>query len=407
MELRLLKVKGLDEARTILGELIQEMGLVKTQELPLGQALGKVLAEDLVAREDIPSFARSSVDGFALRSASTTGASDSLPTLLELVEDIPMGGVPKKALGPGQASRLMTGGMLPQGADAMVMIEDTEIMGGDLLAIYKPARTSDHVIEVGEDTKKGEVLYRRGSPISPRLIAGAASLGYDKLQVYSPMKAIILSTGDELIDPGQELSPGKTRDVNSFTLEALLNNLGQEVVSMKRLKDDREAIGQALEAEADLIFVSGSSSQGDKDYLAEIIAQKDPGLIFHGLAIKPGKPTILGSDGKRIFLGLPGHPVSSFFVFKALFEEVVRKLYSMEEAPYRLARLAHNLAATPGRSLYQATELAKDREGYLARPIYGSSGSLSVLARAQGYFVIEDSEEGVVAGQEVKVYPLD
>ncbi len=407
IELRLLKVKSLEEGRELLIKNLEELGLKRTRRLSLEESLGLILAQDLVAKEDIPFFNRSSVDGFALKSINTTGASDSLPTMLKIVEDIPMGGVPSRALASGEASRLMTGGMLPEGADAMVMIEDTEIMGQDLLAVYKPARAYDHVVEIGEDCRKGDILFRRGSRIGPRLIAAAASLGYAELEVFKPLKVRIISTGDELISPGEELRAGKTRDVNSYALEALARELGLEVLGKTHVKDDRDSIERALSQEADLIFISGSSSQGDKDYLAGIISSMRPGLIFHGLAIKPGKPTILGSDGKKLFLGFPGHPVSSYFVFKAFFEEAIRQLYGMEARAYKGARLAHNMAASPGRSLYQACELVESQGELLARPIFGASGSLSVLARAQGYFVIEDKEEGVGAGDLVQVYPLD
>lgn len=407
MKLKLLKVKSLVQGRKLLVKLMQSLDFKKVQEISLEESLGYILAEDIIAQEDIPSFTRSTVDGFALKSSATMGASDGLPTILKIVEDIAMGEVPKKRLGLGEASKLMTGGMLPEGADAMIMVEETEIIGEDLLAVYKPARAYDHLVEIGEDCKKGDLVFFKGKKITPKVIASCASLGYERVKVYLPLKVRILSTGDELLSPGEEVLPGKTRDVNSYALDALCKNLGFRVLSKTHARDDKEEIIRALEEDTDLFLISGSSSQGEKDYLAEIIDQFDPGLIFHGLSIKPGKPTILGSNGKSIFLGLPGHPVSSYMVFKALIEESLRELYTLEEALFVQAYLAHNMAATPGRTTYQAVSLHQKDDLLWAKPIFGASGSLSVLAKAQGYFVLEDQEEGAIRKDRVKVYFLD
>lgn len=407
MKLRLLKVKSLVQGRKLLVELMQSLDFKKVQEISLEESLGYILAEDIIAQEDIPSFTRSTVDGFALKSSATMGASDGLPTILKIVEDIAMGEVPKKRLGVGEASKLMTGGMLPEGADAMIMVEETEIIGEDLLAVYKPARAYDHLVEIGEDCKKGDLVFFKGKKITPKVIASCASLGYERVKVYLPLKVRILSTGDELLSPGEEVLPGKTRDVNSYALDALCKNLGFRVLSKTHARDDKEEISRALEEDTDLFLISGSSSQGEKDYLAEIIDKFNPGLIFHGLSIKPGKPTILGSNGKSIFLGLPGHPVSSYMVFKALIEESLREIYTLEEALFVQAYLAHNMAATPGRTTYQAVSLHQKDDLLWAKPIFGASGSLSVLAKAQGYFVLEDQEEGAIRKDRVKVYFLD
>ncbi|NLY37245.1 MAG: molybdopterin molybdotransferase MoeA [Tissierellia bacterium] len=386
---------------------MERLDFKKSQEVLLEDSLGFILAEDIIAKEDIPAFNRSTVDGFALRSSATLGASEGLPTLLKIVEDIAMGVVPKKAIEVGEASKLMTGGMLPEGADAMIMVEETEIMGEDLLAVYKPARAYDHVVEIGDDCKKGDLVFLKGKRITPKVIAACASLGYEKLMVYIPLKVRILSTGDELLAPGEVISLGKTRDVNSYALEALCTNSGFEVLGKSHARDDKEEIRKALEQDADIILISGSSSQGEKDYLAEIIDEFIPGLIFHGLGIKPGKPTILGSDGKRVLLGLPGHPVSSYIVFKALLEESLRELYGLEEPRYIEAYLAHNMPATPGRTSYQPVSF-EAKDGLLwAKPIFGASGNLSVLAGAQGYFILEDQEEGALRKDLVRVYFLD
>lgn len=407
MKLRLLKVKSLKEGRALLCEALDRLELKKTLQRTLGESLGYILAEDIRAREDIPGFNRSAVDGFALVAATTYGASEVLPTVLKIVEDIPMGEVPHKAISPGEASRVMTGGMLPEGADAVVMIEDTQILGEDLLAVYAPLSAYDHVVEIGEDCRKGELFFSKGRRITPKIMAGCASLGYEKIHVYAPLRVAILSTGDELLAPGEAPTPGKTRDVNRFALEGLCKALGMDVIQKTHVRDDKKKLREALASPADILLVSGSSSQGDKDYLAELIEELSPGLLFHGLAIKPGKPTILGSDGKKIILGLPGHPMSSYIVFKALLEEALRDFYGLEEKRYLPAFLSHNMAATPGRTSYQPVAL-EEKEGQLwAKPLFGSSGSLSVLARAQGYFILEDHEEGASRQDRIKVYPLD
>ncbi|HZK10024.1 MAG TPA: molybdopterin molybdotransferase MoeA [Clostridia bacterium] len=405
--MRLLKVKSLDEGRKLLVELMESLNFKKEKEVSLEEALGYILAEDLLAQEDIPAFNRSTVDGFALKSSTTMGAGDGLPTMLKIVEDVAMGQVPKKSIKPGQASKVMTGGMLPRGADAMIMVEETETMGGDLLAVYKPARAYDHVVEIGDDCKKGDIVFSKGKKITPKVIASCASLGYANLKVFVPLTVRIVSTGDELVAPGEKVAPGMTRDVNSYALEGLCKNLGFEVLGKTHARDEKEEIEKTLRQEADIFLISGSSSQGDKDYLAEIVSKFTPGLIFHGLSLKPGKPTILASNGKSVFLGLPGHPVSSYIVFKALLEESLRDFYGLEEALYTQAYLAHNMATTPGRTTYQPVRLEREEEGLWAHPIFGASGNLSVLAGADGYFILEDKEEGAVRKDLVKVYFLD
>ena len=406
--LRLLKVKSVKEGILLFLDEMKKLQFKKTVELPLDRCLGYLLAEKIVAKEDLPPYHRSTVDGYAVVSRTTTGAGESIPTILRVVEEIEMGEIPTRSIAPGEASKIPTGAMLPEGADAVVMVEDTDRVGSDLLAIYKPLHHFENINAIGEDCRKGEEFFSPGKKISPKVIAGCASLGYGKLKVYKPLRVVIVSTGDELLPPDVEIPLGKTRDINSFSIEALCQSLSMDVLEKIHVSDSKEKLRQVLQREdVDLLLVSGSSSQGDKDYLAELLEEHRPGLLFHGLGIKPGKPTILGSDGKKIIIGLPGHPVSAIVVFKAFVEEGWRRLFSAE-SPWGLeAKISQNIPSDAGRRKIQLVKLETVHGEQYAYPVYGASGNVSALAKADGYFVIGEEKEGVRAEEKVKVFLLD
>lgn len=403
--MRLLKVQSLDQSIKTIVETMEITNLRKKESVPLDSAIGRILAEDIISHENIPAFRRSTMDGYAVQSNSTNGSNQAVPTILEIVEEIEMGKQPQKEINANQASSISTGGMLPPGADAVVPIEETERISDEYVSIFSPVTYLKHVVDIGEDSAVGTVYFKEGTPITPSVVAGAASLGYVYLKVFVKLNARILSIGDELLPPDSEISLGMVRDVNSYSLAALCKKIGINVVERKLLPDIKEIIQAELKkTDVDLIIVSGSSSKGNKDFIPSIIDQDfNPGMLFHGIAIKPGKPTSFGTDGKRIILGLPGHPVSAMTVFTTVFAQAFRNYYGIPEAKTIPCRISQSMAATPGRALIQMVSLEETSEGWLCHPIFGASGNLSTLAKADGYFVIKQHEEGIIKDSQINV----
>lgn len=401
----LLQVKSVREAIDICLDCMHKLSFKRIKEVETIHALNYVLAEDIVAGEDIPSFRRSLMDGFALVSRSTTGASETIPTILRIVETVEMGHVPQEKISPDTASQIFTGGMLPEGADAVLPIEYADKITAEILAVYQPLRPLDHVVEVGDDCKKGDLYFKAGTRIGPETIAGCISLGLTKVKVYEKLRARILSTGDEILPPDAEIPPGKTRDVNSYSVDALCQALGIEVLERLHVADDKQAIRDILlQDDVDLLIISGSSSKGDKDYVPLLVDELfDPGLLVHGIAIKPGKPTSLSSDGKKLVLGLPGHPVSAMAVFEVFFAQAWKEFYQVDPDLAYPARVSRNVAAAPGRTQIQFVKVFRQGQDLIAEPIFGASGNLSTLAKSDGYFIIDYKEEGVEQGDLVWV----
>lgn len=403
--MRLLKVQSLEQAIKTIAETMEQLNFRKIEVVPIDKALGRILAEDIVSSENIPAFRRSTMDGYAVQSRSTNGATQTIPTILEIVEEIEMGKQPQYGINEAQASVIYTGGMLPENADAVVPVEETERIGDTMVAIYSPVTFLQHVVDIGEDTKEGTRYFSKGRIITPAVIAGAASLGYVSVEVYSTLKARVLSTGDEIVPPDAVIPLGMVRDVNSYSIAALCEALGIEVVDRKLLPDIRDVIYKELKkTDVDLIIVSGSSSKGTKDYVPTIMEEEfSPGMLFHGIAIKPGKPTGLGTDGRKLIVGLPGHPVSAMAVFQAVFAPAFCRLFDIPESKKIPCNISQSMGATPGRTLIQPVSLEKTETGWVCHPVFGASGNLSTLAKADGYFMIDQHEEGVVKGQPVDV----
>ena len=403
--MRLLKVQSLDQSVETILQTMESLNLKRIENIPIDKALGKILAEDIIARENIPAFRRSTMDGYAVQSGSTNGATQTIPAILELVEEIEMGKQPRKKINASETSEIFTGGMLPEGADAVVPVENTEKIGGNFVSIYSPVTYLEHVVDIGEDTNQGEVYFRKGTIITPAVVAGTVSLGYLKVDAYAPLTARVLSTGDEILPPDSIIPPGMTRDVNSYSISSLCQDLGIKVIERKLLQDVKKIIRVELEkTDVDLIIISGSSSKGTKDFVPAIIEQEfNPGMLFHGIAIKPGKPTGFGTDGKKMILGLPGHPVSAVAVFLAVFAPAFRHYYGIQDSKKIPCSISQSMPATPGRTLIQLVSLEETVTGWVCHPIFGASGNLSTLAKADGYFVIDQHEEGVVKEQNVNV----
>lgn len=406
--MRLLKVDTLQEAREKLLKAAAGKPL-KTEKVHFASSLGRVLAEDMKAEENIPGFRRSTVDGYAVRATDTQGVTESIPVFLDVIETVAMGAAPTKAVGPGQAIYVPTGGMVPEGADAMVMIEFCEKFDETSIAVYDPVSPGRNVVTIGEDIAKGSGFLSKGQVIRPQEVGVLASAGVFEPEVFASWKVTVISTGDELV--GGEAAPekGQIRDINTYSVSAAAARLGFEVIGTKVLKDD-EALIEATVKEAmavsDLVVVSGGSSQGEKDHTADVMDRLSGGGVFtHGIALKPGKPTILGYDGvsETVLVGLPGHPAAAMMVFELMIGWLWRTLTGQKERPMVVAEITENVAAAGGRATCQLVELADEDGVYKAVPIFGKSGLMTTLTRADGYVLIETNEEGLKEGKQVKV----
>ncbi|MCL2127596.1 MAG: molybdopterin molybdotransferase MoeA [Treponema sp.] len=406
--MKLLTVDTVAEARQkILGCV---SGLkVPVERLEISRALGRVLAEDIEAPEDIPNFRRSTVDGYAVHSSDTSGAGESAPVFLKLAGKVEMGRSADFSLNRGECAYVPTGAMVPGGADAVVMVEYCETFDGEI-ALYESAAAGSHVAAAGEDARKGSVLLKKGVKIRSQETGALAAAGITEAPVFAPLRLAIISSGDELVAPSARPRPGEIRDVNSLALAALARESGYRVTGALAVKDDEgelEAAVREAMGKNDVVVLSGGSSQGAKDMTEKVLSRAaDPGVFTHGLAIKPGKPTILAYDKVTgaILAGLPGHPVSALMVFRVLLSWLAGQLTFSREAPPVPAKITCNLASSPGRTVYQPVSLRFSDGNYLAEPVFGKSGMISTLTNADGYIVIDLNKEGLRAGEEVLVF---
>lgn len=381
------------------------------EAISLLESTNRILGEDIVSQIDVPEFNRSTVDGYAIKSKESHGASESMPSLFNIIGEVHMGEISKYNIKSGEAVYVPTGGMVPEGADGMVMIENTEKLDESTLMVYKSISFNENMILKGDDIKIGEIALKRGRRITPEAIGVLAALGISQVKVYKKPRFYIISTGDEIIDLDEKLEMGKIRDINSYALNSLIIRLGGEVVGRSIVRDDysllRDEVEKAIEI-SDIVLISGGSSVGTRDYTAKVIDSfNGKGVFVHGISIKPGKPTIAGEGEGKLIFGLPGHPVSSIIVFKVLVEYYIRqKMGIIDFIPKTKAVMDFNFPSSPGRETYQMVKL-KEKDGKLyATPNFGESGMITLLADADGYIVIKSYEEGIYKGEEREVYLL-
>jgi len=373
------------------------------EHLPLELCNHRVLAADMPSPEDIPAFNRSTVDGYAVRAEDTFGSSESLPGMMNYQGEVQMGVAPRFEIGSGQCVWIPTGGMLPTGSNAVIMVEYTEKLGEDTILVSRPVAPGENVMHKGEDIGRGETVFNSGKRLKAQEIGLLASLGIGRLPVFRPFHIGILSTGDEIISLDQMPEPGQVRDVNSYSIEAALEFCGAVPRRYPLVKDDINALRQAVDTalqENDVVIMSGGSSVGVADYSIEVMLSfPDSELLFHGIAVKPGKPTIGVRVGEKLIIGLPGHPVSALMVFYILCAPLINpaSIRAME------AVLTINVASQPGRDDFVPVKLIADDSGPKAQPLLGKSGLMSVLAQADGYIHIAYEKQGIKAGDTVKV----
>lgn len=401
--------KPFDEARQIMASYLTGCAR-KSEYISLQDALGRVSAEDIMASEDIPPFNRSTVDGYAVRSGDTFGAGEANPVWLTVQGEIAMGCPAAFEVLPGQAAVIPTGGMLPAGSDSIVMLEHTETTdNGKTVFINKPAAPGENVIVKGEDMESGSVLVGEGTQIAPPAVGALAACGIDKLRVYRRVEAAVISTGDELVPVSRKPAHGEIRDINSYSLAAALTAAGCQVTCLGVVKDNYQDVLAALTkavSNYQLVLISGGSSVGERDHTAAAIdALGSPGVLFHGLAVKPGKPTIFGLVGAVPVFGLPGHPVAAMTICEQLVLPAIDLLAGRMAVRKRIcrARLTKNVASAPGRDDFIKVRLIQQGNEFLAEPILGKSGLISTLLRADGIVRVDFHKSGLYKDEAVDV----
>lgn len=437
--MNLLTVDTIEEVEDKLERQFQEHVPAKT-DVGLREVCGRYAAEEICSGVDMPQFRKSVMDGYAVIASDTFGVSESIPVLLELSGEVEMGHENHQTLRSGQAMYVPTGGMLPDGANAVVMIEYTEKLDPLTIAVYKPAAPNMNIMDQGDDFRKGQVLFQTGHRFAVKDVGVLAAAGITSIPVFSSPRVALISTGDELIDPTNTPSTGQVRDINSYSLAALLDKAGAEVTSIQILPDRFEpyqaAVRKAVQ-ENDLVVLSGGSSAGVMDLTVDVIdSLGEPGVFTHGIAIKPGKPTILGaimadaiSDETKptLVVGLPGHPMSAIIVYLAVVEVFLKKhFFHHRTNPLQVhAVMTENVAGGEGRETFQLVRLkqtSKDASDDISNgimglndntapleavPIHGKSGSILQYREADGYVRISSLSEGIKAGKMVSVTLLN
>jgi molybdopterin molybdotransferase len=388
-----------DEALRIARQLGSPVG---TEEVPLEMAAGRVLASQVKADIDIPGFSRSVVDGYALRASDSVGASDAIPAMLAMAGRISMGKEEKTTIRPGECAYVPTGGALPEGANAIAMVEYSESLGDQVL-VKRPVAPGENVIEKGEDFAAGVPVLEAGRRLSPRDTGVLAAVGCAMVTVRKKPLVGVISTGNELVPVDSIPGPGKVRDVNSFLCGSFLAARGCTPRTYGITPDNRESLRAVLKkavSECDAVFISGGSSKDDRDMSADLIREIGE-VLAHGVAIAPGKPTILGRAQNKPVIGLPGHPASAFIVSLVIGGVVIQELLGEDESrPCTVrARLARNIPSTKGREDYVRVTV-RDR---VADPVFGKSGLLNTLVRSDGIVRIPAGREGLEVNEEVEV----
>ncbi len=389
------------------------------EEISLYEALGRVLAEDIISETPLPEFPRSSMDGYAVFASDTFGASEQLPAYLKISGEIVMGEAASGPLSRGQAIAIPTGGMLPDGADAVVMLEHTQILNVGELEVVRPVAPGENVIQPGDDISAGEAAFTRGHRLRPQDLGALAGIGITRAPVFKRPKVAIINTGNEIVPAEKAPRPGQVRDVNSYILAGLVRRAGGVPVLKGIFRDEfgpiREAMGSAI-SECELVAITGGSSVGTRDLTEKVINDIEPGIIVHGVSVKPGKPVIIGIvSGKPVF-GLPGHPVAVAVCFELFLRPLLKKI-SGEIDPLEAlgipgarvveARMSRNYSSVPGREDHLGVMLKLEEGELWAYPVLGKSGLIFTLAKSHGTAVIPADRPGIAKGEKVIVRLFD
>jgi len=403
------KVVTPEEARRLLLDVLP----VETEKMRTTEVRGRVVAEDLYSRVDLPHFHRAAMDGYAVKAEDTFGASTSLPAYLKLVGTVEMGKEVTQTLGKGEAMRISTGGMLPPESDGVVMVEYTEEVANHMVEVQRGVSPWQNTIQIGDDIKKGELVFRRGRRLRAHDLGALTGIGISTLTVHRKPRVALISTGDEIIEAEEEPLPGQVRNINQHSLAGLIAECGAELQDLGVFRDDKDTLSQALEKaleSADLVLLSGGSSVGVRDIALEaILSLRDAGVIFHGISVSPGKPTIFAKAAGKPLLGLPGYPVSALVIFDLFAAPLIRKLggedatTSSQFQKTTRAVLKTNIASQTGREDYVRVSITRINGTLYAEALPSKSGAIFTLVKADGMVKIDLNQEGIEQGEEVEV----
>jgi len=401
------KVKTLEQ---VLGY-TSDFPVVGTEEIALNQSLGRIIAADIISDQDLPDFPRATMDGYAMKASSTFGASEGNPAYLTVKGSIQMGESPNFAVHPGEAAKISTGGMLPQGADSVLMVEHSEAIDDNSIEIYKSVAPGQHVILAGEDIQRNEIMISRGRLIRPQEIGLLAAFGIQSIKIFKRPVIGIISTGDEIVPIDQTPGQGKIRDVNSYTLASLIEKSGGIPLTFGIIKDSYDALFRQCESAiktTDMVLVSGGSSVGMRDFTTDVLSSlPDSKILVHGISISPGKPTILANVQNKAFWGMPGHVTSAMVVFEAVvrhFIDHVRGYLAEKISSYKIsARLSRNVVSANGRTDFVRVKLIEKDGVMWAEPILSKSGLINSMVKADGLVEIDINAEGLNKDDKIQV----
>jgi molybdenum cofactor synthesis domain-containing protein len=390
---------SLDEARAIIDRAITP--IARTERILLDRASGRVLAETITSPADVPPFARAAMDGYAVRAQDTTGASRATPRVLRCIEKVFTGQVPVQTVGAGQCIEIATGAPMPAGADAVVIVEDTDSNDDDV-RVFAPVISSQNIGRQGADIHKGQTVMQPGTVLNASRVGSLAALGQTDVTVFDKPRVAILSTGNEIVEPGQPLAPGQIYDINRFTLATVVAENGGVAVPYRIAADTIDDLSRAVDEclEQDLLVFSGGSSVGERDLILDVVTAKGE-MLFHGIAVKPGKPTAFGRIKDKLVFGMPGYPSSCLSNAHILLAPALRRIARLPEQIVRSITLplASRVASVPGRHQFYTVRI----ENGAAVPAFKASGDITSMSKADGYIEIPADVDVVEARALVEV----
>lgn len=379
------------------------------EEVDLIEAVGRVLAEDLYSPIDYPPFDRSDVDGYAVDSRDLEGVDELRPKSLKVIGSVEAGDKPGYVVNRGKAVEIATGAMIPRGANAVVMVEYTKRVGDSIL-VYRSVRPGENITMAGSDISYGDLIVRRGTRITSSIVGVLAGLGIRRVKVYRKPRIAVISTGKEIVEPGEPLEWGMVYDVNGYLITSMLRELGADAIFIGRVPDDYESLYSVVEdaiKKYDLVVTSGGTSAGPGDLVYRVFdSLGEPGIIVHGIAVKPGKPTVIAIAYNKILIGLPGFPLSCYMMASLILRPIVCRLLGLDEEPYRgriRARLAIRIRKPVGRAWLLPVAIVSRKGEYVAYPVSLKSGSLSALIYSDGYAVLEEGRDVYMEGEAIEV----
>ena len=395
------KTIALEEARAIIERTVRPID--RTEIVPLQQANGRVLAQDVVSTADVPPFSRAAMDGYAVRSEDTAGASRSTPRTVRRIETIFTGQVARRRVGPGECAEIATGAPMPDGADAVVMVEETDIDEDGVVSVFVPASARQNIGRQGADIQKGQHVMPPGTVLNASRLGAIAALGLTEIDVYSRPRVAVLSTGNEIVDPGQPLAPGQIYDINRVTVSAVVSDNGGVPIAYRTAADTIEDLSRAVDeclAQDDVMVFSGGSSVGERDLIMDVVGSRGE-ILFHGIAVKPGKPTAFGRIDSRLFFGMPGYPTSCLSNAYILLAPALRRLARLPPQIVRSLELpiGARIGSAPGRHQFYSVRV----ENGTAVPAFKASGDITSMSQADGYIEIPAEVEIVEPGTLVDV----